>query len=234
MTPNSASLLHPLPPRPLALPLASLMMALLLATLPLHAAPPEAGNVQTDWILEKLARPAPSRTGFIELRGSPLLKAPLRISGEYQRPAEGVLVREVNAPYAETTTITESEVTIERVGKRPRTFALSRAPELAGLQASFGALLTGDRARLEKHYRLASSGTRDNWILALVPRHAELAAKLERVTLYGRGAELRCIETVPADDGDLQRTLLAGAARKAGTMDDPTALAALCRDQTAS
>ncbi|MBA3486383.1 MAG: fatty acyl CoA synthetase [Lysobacter sp.] len=208
------------------------MGALLLATLPLHAAPPEAGAVRTDWILEKLARPAPSRTGFVELRGSALLKAPLRISGEYRRPSEGILVREVSAPYAETTTITASAVTIERAGKRPRTFALSRAPELAGLQASFGALLTGDRAQLEQHYRVTSTGTRGNWTLALVPRHAELAAKLEGVTLYGRGAELRCIETVPAGDGDLQRTLLAGAASKAGAMDDPAALAALCRGKT--
>lgn len=189
--------------------------------------------MQTGWILEKLARPAPSRTGFVELRGSALLKEPLRISGEYQRPSDGVLVREVNAPYAETTTITDSAVTIARAGKRPRTFALARAPELAGLQASFGALLTGDRAQLEQHYRVASSGTRDNWTMTLKPRQAELAAKLKGVTLYGRGAELRCIETVPAGKGELQRTLMAGAARSASDIKDPAALMALCRGQSA-
>lgn len=168
----------------------------------------------------------------MELRGSPLLKEPLRISGEYQRPSEGVLVREVNAPYAETTTITDSEVTIARAGKRPRTFALSRAPELAGLQASFGALLTGDRTQLEQHYRVTSSGSRGNWTMTLKPRQAELAAKLERVALYGRGAELRCIETVPAGKGELQRTLMAGAARSASDIRDPAALTALCRGQS--
>ena len=43
----------------------------------------------------------------------------------------------------------------------------------------------------------------------------------------GRGAELRCIETRPTQ-GDVQRTLLAGAARAAETVSDAAALAALC------
>ena len=68
------------------------------------------------------------RTRFVELRESRLLKNPLRLSGEYRRPEDDVLVREVRAPYAETTTIAAGEATIERAGKSPRTFALSRAP----------------------------------------------------------------------------------------------------------
>jgi len=172
------------------------------------------------------------RTAFVELRGSALLKAPLRITGEYQRPRDGVLVREVRAPYAETTTITEGQVRIARAGKSPRTFSLSRAPELAGLQASFGALLAGDRAALEQHYRVASDGTRQRWTLTLTPKRAELAAQLQRITLYGRGAELRCIETWPTK-GELQRTLLAGAARAAGDAVDGAALIALCHGDAA-
>ena len=228
MTPKNPSLASLCRLRPHAL-----LLATLLATLPLHAAPAEAATVEADWILERLARPAPMRTGFVELRGSPLLKAPLRIVGEYQRPRDGVLVREVSAPYAEVTTITTGAVTIARAGKSPRTFALSRAPELAGLQASFGALLSGDRDQLEQHYRVSSSGTRQRWTLELTPRHAELAAKVQGITLYGRGAELRCIETTPAGNGDVQRTLLAGAARSAQGVDDAAALTALCRGDAA-
>ena len=47
------------------------------------------------------------------------------------------------------------------------------------------------------------------------------------ITLHGRGAELRCIETRPVQ-GDVQRTLLAGAARAAATVADAAVLAALC------
>jgi hypothetical protein len=47
------------------------------------------------------------------------------------------------------------------------------------------------------------------------------------IVLHGRGAELRCIETRPVK-GDLQRTLLAGAARAAEGIVDAEALRALC------
>lgn len=193
------------------------------------AATPDAVGATADsaWVLRQLARPAPTRTAFVELRDSPLLKAPLRISGEYRRPDDATLVREVQSPYSETTTIRAGQATIAR-GARSRTFSLARAPELAGLQAGFGALLAGDRAMLEQHYRIAVDGTRQHWILTLVPRDAALAAKVRDIVLRGRGAELRCIETHPARGSETQRTLLASAARAAGGVVDGKALAALC------
>ena len=169
------------------------------------------------------------KTDFVELRGSALLKAPLRIEGEYRRPANDTLVRAVRLPYAETTTIRNGEATIERNGKA-RTFSLSRAPELQGLQASFGAMLSGDRAQLERFYAIDASGTHQAWTLRLVPRDRAMAAKVRDIVLRGRGAELRCIETRPVK-GDLQRTLLASAARNAHAVTDGAALAALCTKQ---
>lgn len=206
------------------------LLALLLAAASPSVATP---GVDADWILARLARPAPMRTSFVELRGSRLLKTPLRIEGEYQRPSDDTLVREVRVPYAETTTIVSGkagagEVTIARNGKPSRRFSLSRVPELAGLQASFGALLAGDRVLLERHYRLAPHGTRQQWTLALTPKDAALAAKVRTITLYGRGAELRCIETQPAKSGEVQRTLLASAARAVGASVDADGFAALC------
>ncbi|WP_460831041.1 LolA-related protein [Lysobacter humi (ex Lee et al. 2017)] len=203
-----------------------MLLTMLLAATGLHAAPPEA--VDTGWILGKLARPAPMRTQFVELRGSRLLKKPLRVEGEYQRPSRDVLVREVRVPYAETSTIRAGSVTIARGGKAGRTYLLDRAPELAGLQAGFGALLSGDRVQLERHFRLASEGTRERWTLRLVPREARMAQHVRGLSLYGRGTELRCIETQPVK-GDVQRTLLAGAAQAAAGVSDAPGLAALCR-----
>jgi hypothetical protein len=194
------------------------------------AAPPDTAVVaDAGWILARLARPAPTRTDFVELRGSPLLKAPLRIEGEYRRPDDATLVRIVRSPYSETTTIRDGEARIERGGK-VRRFPLARVPELQGLQASFAAMLSGDRVALERHYTIEAEGTHQAWVLFLVPREANLATKVRDIVLRGRGAELRCIETRPVK-GDLQRTLLAGAARDAGTMASAEALAALCRTQ---
>jgi hypothetical protein len=202
---------------------------LLLASALACAAPPGfAQAVDSGWILRALARPAPMRTDFVEVRGSALLKTPLRLVGEYRRPDADTLVREVRAPYRETTTLRAGEAVIARAGKAPRRFALSRVPELAGLQASFGALLAGDRAGIERDYTLLAQGTRTRWTLTLTPRERALAARVRAIVLYGQGAELRCIETRPVK-GDLQRTLLASAALAAKPDSDAAAIEALCR-----
>jgi hypothetical protein len=205
-------------------------MAMAVAIASASAATPDGtvgAAADSAWVLRQLARPAPMQTAFVEVRDSPLLKAPLRISGEYRRPDDATLVREVRSPYAETTTIRNDQATIAR-GARSRSFSLSRVPELAGLQASFGALLAGDRATLERHYRIDTAGTRQHWTLTLVPREAALAAKVRDIVLRGRGAELRCIETTPAQGSEVQRTLLASAARAADRVADGKARAALC------
>ena len=199
-----------------------------MCSLALPCAAADGAALDSGWILQKLARPVPARTAFVELRGSALLKAPLRVEGEYRRPDAATLVREVRVPYAETTTIRDGQATIARQGRAARRFALSRAPELATLQASFGALLAGDSATLERHYRLQPQGSRERWTLRMTPKDANVARRLSAITLYGQGAELRCIETAPVS-GELQRTLLAGAARDAATAQTAEALLALCR-----
>ena len=91
-------------------------------------------------------------------------------------------------------------------------------------------MLSGDRAQLERYYTIDATGTRQAWTLQLVPRDKALLAKVRDIALHGRGAELRCIETQPTK-GDVQRTLLASAARSAHGVVDAPALAALCRAQ---
>lgn len=180
------------------------------------------------WILGQLKQPVPAATPFLELRESELLEAPMRISGEYRRPDELTLVRQVNAPYVETTTLKDGRATIEREGRSPRSFSLSRAPELAGLQASFGALLAGDRALLEQHYAIGAYGSADGWTMTMAPRSRDLARRVESISLFGAGDDLRCIETLTAQ-GEVQRTLLGGAARAAANADAGDGLLALCR-----
>ena len=203
------------------------MLMLLCSAALANAAAPDSARIEADWILRALAQPAPMRTDFVELRGSPMLKAPLRLQGEYRRPDNATLVREVRDPYVETTTLRQGQASIARPGKPVRNFALSRAPELAQLQAGFGALLSGDRALLETQYQLAPQGTRQQWTLLLTPIDAKLKAQLHDITLHGQGEELRCIEPRPAK-GDLQRTLLGSAAKAAAPDATANVLADLC------
>src|SRR3546814_975413 len=127
-------------------------------------------------------------------RTDTLFPYPTLFRSEYQRPDEDTLVRQVRVPYVETTTITTDatgagHATVAREGKSPRSFALSRVPELARLQASFGALLSGDRAALEQHYAVHAEGTRRKWKMTLTPKAEPLAEKLRDIALYGRGIE---------------------------------------------
>src|SRR3546814_15890559 len=90
------------------------------------------------------------RTTLVELRASRLLKEPLLLSGEYQRPDEDTLVRKVRVPYVETTTITTKatgagHATVAREGQPTTRVALSRVPVLARLPPSFGAVRSGHR-----------------------------------------------------------------------------------------
>lgn len=210
---------------------ATLLLILFTASTVAQAAPDKVGaQVDAGWILAKLQRPLPASTPFLELRGSRLLKSPLRISGRYLRPDADTLVRDVASPYQETTTLSGGEARVQRAGQQTRHFQLARAPELGVLLSSFGALLSGDRQQLERHYTLAASGTTGHWQLMLTPRDAAMAAKTRGILLHGRGSELRCIETMTAA-GDPQRTLLAGAARDAGTIVDAQVLTALCHDK---
>lgn len=192
--------------------------------LPAVAAGPDAAA-----IVRLLAQPTPSHTGFVELRGSALLKEPLRVEGEYRRPDSATLVREVRSPYVETTTIADGKVSIARAGKPVRVFALQRIPELQDLQTSFGALLTGDATVLEQSYRLEARGSSERWQLLLMPKSEALSRRVRSITLRGRGSELRCIETQPAK-GDLQRSLLGAAASDASAVRDAAALTTLCHD----
>lgn len=179
-------------------------------------------------IVRSLARPAPAATAFVEVRDSPLLRAPLRVSGEYRRPDAHTLVREVRQPYAETTTLRDGEAVLAREGRPERRFALSRAPELAALQGSFGALLSGDAEALRRHYTIDAQGSDGDWSLRLVPRDAKLAAQLRDLVLHGGGDELHCIEHTPVK-GERRYTLMGAAAEAAIEAGDDADIAALCR-----
>lgn len=216
-------------PRSMMLPFSAALCAVVLS-MPARADAP--ATVETGWILSKLAQPAPMRTSFVEVRSSRLLKNPLRLSGEYRRPDDQTLVREVRAPYVETTTLRGDQASIARGGKPARTFSLSRAPQLAGMQAGFAALLRGDAAGIGRDFSLATQGTRAQWQMQMTPKQAALRQYVRDITLYGRGSELRCIETRTTRGDEVQRTLLASAARSVTAATTAAQLVSLCQRGT--
>ena len=155
----------------------------------------------TEALLDRLARPAPETTPFVEVRYSALLTEPLVVEGELEHREDGALVRRVLEPYRETTTLLGENVTVERDGSRTRRLSLDRAPELRGILDGFGAILKGDRATLEQNFEIIGSESDKGWRIDLVPSSDKLRARLARVRVDGHAALANCI-TMEEPDGD--------------------------------
>jgi hypothetical protein len=173
-----------------------------LATCVLALAPriAPAAELDPDALLARLARPAPDATTFVEVRYSSLLTKPLVASGQLELSEDAALVRRVTEPYRETTVLRGEQVQVEREGAKARSFSLDRAPELRGMLASFGALLRGDRASLERYFEVSVLGTEARWRIDLVPRDAKLARRLAIIRVDGANDRPRCFTLAEPDD----------------------------------
>ncbi|MCK7592365.1 LolA-related protein [Pseudomarimonas salicorniae] len=187
-------------------------LAALLFLLSLSPARAAEDPAALDALLDRLRQPVPASTPFVERRGSALLSEPLLLSGRLERPDEDTLLRVVEAPYRERSTIRDGRVELEREGESTRRFSLRRAPELAALLDSFRALLGGQRALLEKHYTVRLSGNPEaGWQLSLTPREARRRQRVRGIDLFGRGALLDCL-VVHDGEGQSSPMLLGAAA----------------------
>jgi hypothetical protein len=159
-----------------------------------------AAELDPDALLARLARPAPDATTFAEVRYSSLLTEPLVAVGDLELREDGALVRRVTDPYRETTILRGEEVLVEREGAKRRSFSLDRAPELRGMLASFGALLRGDRASLERQFEVSVLGTDARWQIDLVPRNPKLVRRLATIRVDGAADRPRCFTLSEPDD----------------------------------
>jgi len=196
---------------------------LLPATAP--AAPP---GPELDALLARIARPAPARVAFVDVRWSGLLARPLVTAGELEYRGGEALVKRIDRPYRETTEIDGKDVRVRRAGQTPRRFSLDRAPELRGMLASFAGLLAGDRKALETYFDV-SLDAGDAWTITLVPKAERLRKRVVAIEMQGRGNTPRCV-VVREPDGDATLSLLGDAGAEAVPRDAAReALAVRCR-----
>jgi hypothetical protein len=158
-----------------------------------------ATDLDTRSLLEKLVRPASESTTFVEIRYSSLLTEPIVASGEFEYRMDGALVRRITSPYAETTVLAGETVVVEREGSKPRQFSLDRAPELRGMLTSIRALLQGDRAELERHFSVTTTGNDAGWQMELTPRDRKLRTKIALIRVDGVEGVPLCFAMVEPD-----------------------------------
>jgi hypothetical protein len=173
----------------------------ILPLLMLTCSPAAHASADVDALLARVARPAPATVHYAEARFSRLLSEPVVTGGRLEYGAPGKLAKFVERPYREDLTVSGDEVRVQRPGEPVRRFSLARAPELRGLLASFGALLAGDRALLEKHFDLALGEGANGWTLRLTPRDARTRTQIRAIEVRGRADQARCL-AVLEPDGD--------------------------------
>jgi len=180
-------------------------------------------------LVARLAREAPARTAYTEVRFSGLLDRPLVLRGELEYLGPERLAKRVDAPYREQVRVADGVASVQRGEREPRSFPLGQAPELEGFLRGFAALLGGDAATLGRDFTLVASGTAARWQLALKPRDARLARRITEITVYGEDATPLCFRTREGD-GDVGVLLverLAGA--KLPAAPSQPQVEALCR-----
>lgn len=182
------------------------------ALLTIVAATAASAAPDSDTLIARLARPAPSSVAFAEIRFSALLREPLVVSGTLTYEGEGGLHRRVENPYRESTSIRGETVRVERDDEPPRTFALRRAPELRGFLTAMLGLLTGDSSLIDEHFSVVTSGDDEHWRLDLEPVDGRLRQRLRNIVVAGSADEPRCFVVVDTEGGTSVMLLGAAAA----------------------
>ena len=168
-------------------------LALLLAALlPL---PTHAVDFELPALMELMAAVAASKDSFSETKHSAVLSTPLVLKGtlSYARPDR--LEKNVLAPYEERTVVAGNSVTMEnRTLQQSRTFSLASSSPVSAFVESMRATLAGDRAALERHYRVQFEGQAESWSMTLLPREKKLASLVKRIQIGGARERLKKIE----------------------------------------
>jgi len=168
-----------------------------LALLLLASTPASAQGWNLDALMSELAAVPASRTRFVETRHLAMLTQPLELKGSlsYERPNR--LVKHVETPFDELLTVDgEALSLVNKTKGEKRSLSLREQPALGALVESVRATLAGDRAQLERHYRVQFSGRRDAWRLHLVPRTTAVRAHVESITVSGAAARPQRIEVL--------------------------------------
>lgn len=153
--------------------------------------PPQQGAAPTlDQLLARFRGVEGMELRFREEKRIALLSVPAVSEGtvHYLRP--GRLVRRVTSPSPQVVLIEGDQLRMTQGGRTER-IDLAAQPVVRSFVDTFSELLRGDRAALERTYRVAfAPGEGGRWTLALTPRAAPLDRFLREIRFEGTGTAL--------------------------------------------
>jgi hypothetical protein len=173
---------------------AALVIALLAGLAPAQAPP---------WTLDQLMRALASRehgqAQFTETKSMRLLSRPLTLRGTLSFRAPDWLEKRTLEPNEEILRVDGERLSVEIPVRRiQRSFSLQELPAVWGFVESIRATLRGDRAMLERFYRIELEGEVRHWVLTLRPTDAKMAAVISEIRLSGAGGRLALVDILEA------------------------------------
>lgn len=166
----------------------------------------EAPESDARWTLDRLMREfaavRSARARFTERKFLKLLDAPVESSGTLAYDAPARLEKLTLSPRRERMLVENDKVTLETgPGPKRRVLSISDHPLLRAFIESIRSTLAGDRATLERYYRVAFDGDSDRWRLTLEPVDAKTRSLVRVIHITGSGSRIEGVE-VHQSDGD--------------------------------
>jgi outer membrane lipoprotein-sorting protein len=165
------------------------------------AAAPQASTAAAtdlDRVMHALAQRKHGHVTFTEEKYISVLDKPVKSSGELLYEAPDRLEQRTTSPKPETLVLQNGVVTVDR-GRRHYVLDLRQYPQIVPFIESMRATLAGDRAALERIFRLSFSGSFDTWTLTLTPLDEKLAHTIRQIDIDGTQAAIHKVQIQEAD-----------------------------------
>lgn len=161
-------------------------------------------------LMELLKSRGRTHSEYIEQQFSSLLKRPLESRGELIYEPPDRLEKRTIEPRVESLVVDGDQIVMQR-GRRRHEWNLHDYPPIAPFVASIRATLAGDRAGLERVFRVEFAGSLARWAMVLRPLDPALAKSVAEIHIDGARDALLHIE-IRQSDGDRSLLTLRAAA----------------------
>jgi outer membrane lipoprotein-sorting protein len=171
----------------------------------------QAQELTLDAILGQFAQRAHGHVLYSEQVDSALLEHPLHTSGELFFDAPDRLEKRTLKPSPQQLIAEGDQLTLVR-GHHRASMRLGDYPQLSPLINGLRATLAGDRATLEKNFRIAVTGSASRWTLGLQPLPADARPLYQSIEIRGREGEITEVVLLRSNGERTTMTLSAAAA----------------------
>jgi hypothetical protein len=170
----------------------------------LSSTAPAGPSRDLDRLMALLAQRQHGHVSFVEEHFLAVLDRPVESSGELLYDAPDRLQKRTLKPKPETLILEHGVITAHR-GRHTYVLNLADYPQIVPLIDSIRATLAGDRASLERIFKVTLDGSLEHWTLLLLPIDSSVAKSVKQIRIEGVQDAIHTVEIQQAD-GD--RSLL--------------------------